>query len=127
MSSVWQQGKRDPIAGLSDTAADVATKARTSLDPDMVISTVEVLRDAKFKVDVALISAIATLHRTPSEAGNEPEAAAQASEPKSLKDKRVYVEVCKHDVDRKLISGKWVLQRFGRRQHGTCCVASKKT
>ena len=64
------------------------------------------------KVDIALNSAH-TLQRTPSELGSESEDVAKASELKSLKDKRAHAEVHGHDVDQKVVGGKWVLKRPG--------------
>ena len=51
----------------------------------MEISAVEILRDATLKEDMALNSAITTLHRTPSGAGGEAEVVAKASAHKSLR------------------------------------------
>ena len=62
---------------------------------------------------MALNSAKATLHRTSTEARSESETGGKASELKSLTDKRVYAEAHEHDVDHKVISGKWVLRRLG--------------
>ena len=92
MSISLQHGKRDTIAGLSDTAADVAMKARTSLDADMEISAVEILRDATLCVDTGLGLVKATLDRTLSEA-SESQAETHASALESLKDQRVCAEV----------------------------------
>ena len=83
----YKMDKRDAIVGTNNGYCE-----GTSLDADMEIS-VETLSDAKLKEDLALNSAITTLHGTPNEPGSESEAVAKASELKSLKDKRVYNEI----------------------------------
>ena len=121
--------QRDVFAGLSDTAAGAAKKARTSLDDDCEISAVETPSTPSESGHGPELCTHDAAPGRPVKLGSESEAAVWASELKSLQEKRLYAEVYGDDVDHKVISGKWVLKNreMSRRKHGACYVAARKT
>ena len=77
----------------------------------MEISAIEALTNAKLEVDRALDKkqtrrCTACCEEIPLEC----EAVTKAAEPKSIRDKRVYIEVYESEADVKIISGKWIAE-----------------
>ena len=91
---------------IGDLETRESVMKKSQVDADIEISAIEALTNAKLEVDRALDKANKTLHRLLDEIPLQSEAATEAAELNSIRDKRVYTEVYENEADAKIISGK---------------------
>ena len=82
----------DSSGGIEDP--ETRERAMNRADADMEISAIEALTNSKLEVDRAKDTAFKTLHRLLEEIQLESEAVTKTAELNSIRDKRVYTEVC---------------------------------